>query len=144
MLYIDIVRGMGIEYVLVFLASFIFVYVIFFLIIKNIRSEIVPESYEAEKGLESQVLGIFTRPQKVTEDEVIFHRERKICLVCKGKLLRSIYLCPDCDALYCIKCSEALSTMENGCWSCYTPIDPTKPVKILEKVKKEEKKIIKI
>ncbi len=83
------------------------------------------------------ILIIFTRPQKVTEEEVIFHRERKICLVCKGKLLRSIYLCPECDALYCIKCSEALSTMENVCWACYTPIDPAKPVKIIKEQEKD-------
>jgi predicted amidophosphoribosyltransferase len=104
-----------------------------FLIIRNIRSEIRSTRRKAEKGLDSQVLGIFTRPQKVTEDEVTYHRERKICLVCKGDLLRSIYLCPECDAIYCIKCSEAISNIDNGCWSCYTPIDPTKPVKLKEK-----------
>ncbi len=143
MLVIDIVKKLETPYVIEFLATFIFTYIIFFFIIKNIRSEIASKSQEAEKGLESQVLGIFTRPQKVTEDEVIFHRERKICLVCKGNLIRSIYLCPECDALYCIKCSEAISNIDNGCWSCYTPIDPTKPVKLLEKVKEEEKKDIK-
>ncbi|MFX1493543.1 MAG: hypothetical protein ACFFBZ_04610 [Promethearchaeota archaeon] len=133
MLYIDIINDLALQFVIEFLVAFMYIYIIFFLIIKNIKSKIISESREAEKGLESQVLGIFTRPQKVTEEEVIFHRERKICLVCKGKLLRSIYLCPECDALYCIKCSEALSTMENVCWACYTPIDPAKPVKLKEK-----------
>jgi len=133
MLYIDIIYNLELQFIIEFLVAFIYIYIIFFLIIKNIRSEIISKSREAEKGLESQVLGIFTRPQKVTEEEVIFHREQKICLVCKGKLLRSIYLCPECDALYCLKCSDALSTMENVCWSCYTPIDPTKPVKLKEK-----------
>ena len=133
MLYIDIINDLAFQFIIEFIVAFMYIYIIFFLIIKNIKSEIISESREAEKGLESQVLGIFTRPQKVTEEEVIFHRERKICLVCKGKLLRSIYLCPECDALYCIKCSEALSTLENVCWSCYTPIDPAKPIKLKEK-----------
>ncbi|MFX0178702.1 MAG: hypothetical protein ACFE78_00855 [Candidatus Hodarchaeota archaeon] len=133
MLYIDIINELALQFIIEFLVAFVYIYIIFFLIINNIKSEIISESREAEKRLESQVLGIFTRPQKVTEEEVIFHRERKICLVCKGKLLRSIYLCPECDALYCIKCSEALSTMENVCWACYTPIDPAKPVKLKEK-----------
>ncbi|MFX0024820.1 MAG: hypothetical protein ACFE8M_00275 [Candidatus Hermodarchaeota archaeon] len=133
MLYIDIINKLALQFIIEFLVAFVYIYIIFFLIINNIKSEIISESREAEKRLESQVLGIFTRPQKVTEEEVIFHRERKICLVCKGKLLRSIYLCPECDALYCIKCSEALSTMENVCWACYTPIDPAKPVKLKEK-----------
>jgi len=143
MLYIDIIKGLAFPYIIEFLVTFVFVYIIFFFIIKNIRSEIVSEGQEAEKGLESKVLGIFTRPQKVTEDDVIFHRERKICLVCKGKLIRSIYLCPECDALYCIKCSEAISTMENECWACYTPIDPDKPVKLKEKEEDKDNKIFK-
>jgi len=50
-------------------------------------------------------------------------------LVCKGKTLRTIYLCPECDALYCNKCSTALSNLENACWACNTPFDPSKPVK---------------
>ena len=141
MLYIDIINDLALQFIIEFIVAFVYIYIIFFLIIKNIKSDIISESQEAEKGLESQVLGVFTRPQKVTEEEVIFHRERKICLVCKGKLLRSIYLCPECDALYCIKCSGALSTMENVCWSCYTPIDPAKPVKLKEK---EEEKDIEI
>ena len=42
------------------------------------------------------------------------------------------YLCPKCNALYCVKCSEAISNLENLCWVCETPIDETKPVKKLE------------
>lgn len=135
LLYIDFVKVLEGELDLVFaiefLAAFTYTYIMLFLIIRNIR--INSKRRKAEKGIESQVLGIFTRPQKVTEEEVTYHRERKICLVCKGNLLRSIYLCPECDAIYCIKCSEAISKLDNGCWSCYTPIDPTKPVKLQEK-----------
>ncbi|MFX0017086.1 MAG: hypothetical protein ACFFAK_06120 [Promethearchaeota archaeon] len=141
MLYINTINKLPFQFIIEFLVAFIYIYIIFFLIVKNIRAEIILENRDTGNEIESQVLGIFTRPQKVTEEEVIFHRERKICLVCKGKLLRSIYLCPQCDALYCIKCSDALRTMENVCWSCYTPIDPTQPIKFKEK---EEEKDIEI
>jgi len=142
-LYFNIIKNIDLQFIIEFLVAFVYICIIYFLVIKNIRSEIISDCREAEKGVKSQVLGIFTRPQKVTEEEVTFHREQKICLVCKGKLLRSIYLCPECDALYCIKCSDALCTMENVCWSCYTPIDPAKPVKLKEKEEKNDIEISK-
>jgi len=80
------------------------------------------------------VRGIFTKPEKVTEEEVSISKEKKICLVCKGKVLRNnIYLCPECSTFYCLKCSEALSNLENACWVCETPFDESKPVKLFKK-----------
>ena len=32
-------------------------------------------------------------------------------------------------SLYCLKCSNTLVTLENACWVCEEPIDPSKPVK---------------
>ena len=63
-----------------------------------------------------------------------------ICLVCKSKIARDTYLCPDCNAFYCTKCKFALKNSENACWVCETPFDIDKPVnlKIVEpKVKVE-------
>ena len=148
-LYIDIIKGLETPYIIEFFVAFVYVYMLFFLVIRDIRSElIISVGNEKDKEIESDVLGIFTRPLKVTEEDVIFHREQKICLVCKEKILRSIYLCPECDALYCNKCSTALSTLENACWVCNTPFDPLKPVKPYKEVEetlktKEKKKISK-
>jgi len=128
-LYIDIIKDLETPYIIEFVVAFVYVYTLFFLVIRDIRSEIILIDQETKKELQSDVLGIFTRPLKVTEEDVIFHREQKICLVCKGKTLRLIYLCPECDALYCNKCSTALSNLENACWACNTPFDPSKPVK---------------
>ena len=80
------------------------------------------------------------RPDHITEEEVIFHKERKICLVCKAKISRVMYTCPECDALYCLKCSDALSNLENACWVCNTPLDESKPVKQYKK-KEEDQEI---
>lgn len=140
---INILNGLRAIFIIEFFIAFVYIYTLFFFTIRNIRSEIILETQKIDKEKSPQILGIFARPQKVTEEEVIYHRERKICLVCKGKLLRAIYLCPECDALYCTKCSDAISSLENACWSCLTPIDPLKPVKIKEKEEIIEPKISK-
>ena len=92
-------------------------------IIKDIKS------YKAE---EAQVHGpiileMFTKPEKVSEEEVTVSKEKKICLVCKNKISGLNYICSDCGTFYCTKCSNALSDLENVCWACNTPIDLSKP-----------------
>lgn len=138
---INLFKKLPILFIIEFFISFVYIYVLFFFTIRNIRSGIITEIQKKDKGTSPQILGTFARPEKVTEEEVIYHRERKICLVCKGKLLRSIYLCPECDALYCIKCSDAISSLENACWSCFTPVDPSKPVELKEKEVEKEIKV---
>ncbi len=66
---------------------------------------------------------------KVSEEEVSFHKERNICLVCKGNVSRANYMCPKCNTLYCLNCFHALSDLENVCWVCNEAIDKNKPVK---------------
>ena len=79
--------------------------------------------------IEESLFRLIKRPDNITEEEVTFHREKKICLACKEPVSRLNYLCPKCDALYCIKCSEELSRLENMCWVCNEPFDETKPVR---------------
>ncbi|MHA1148595.1 MAG: RING finger protein [Promethearchaeota archaeon] len=82
----------------------------------------------------------FTKPKQLTEEEVSIAKERRICLVCKNKLARNIYICPDCNAFYCQKCSTTLASMENTCWVCDAQIDESKPIKKseIEKITQEE------
>ena len=69
-------------------------------------------------------------PQKITEQEVSFLKERKICLVCKGKIEGfNNYICPKCEVLYCENCARTLSDLENTCWVCESPLDESKPSK---------------
>ena len=44
-----------------------------------------------------------------------------------------MFICPNCDALYCQNCAHALESLENACWVCDGPIDPTKPVRSFHK-----------
>ena len=107
-----------------------------FYTLKSMKIQIAEE----KNNKTMQFLEAFTKPKKVTEEEVSISKEKKICLVCKGKVARSnIFLCPECDTFYCSKCSEALSNLENACWVCETPFDESKPVRLPEK--KEEEKI---
>lgn len=100
---------------------------------------------KAEFKIEESLFRLTKKPDHITEEEVTFHRERKICLVCKGAVAGINYICPECSALYCINCSKELSNLENMCWVCNEPIDkekPSKPFKIegIEaKVKEKDK-----
>jgi len=104
---------------------FILFIVIFleFKIIKDIRSYRVEEAQIPGPI----ILEMFTKPQKLTEEDVSVSIEKKICLVCKSKISGLNFICSDCGTFYCTKCSYALSDLENVCWACNTPIDRTKP-----------------
>lgn len=86
--------------------------------------------------IEEGLFRLSKRPDNITEEEVTFHREKKICLVCKGRVEKFNYICPMCDALYCMNCAQALTNLENVCWVCDSPIDDSKPVE--ESTKSED------
>jgi len=99
-----------------------------------------PEKHK-EKGKEKvkvkdSLFRIIQRPEQITEEEVSYYREQKICLICKGKVAGfNIFLCSNCEALYHEDCARTLTELENACWVCNEPIDktkPTKPFKIIE------------
>jgi hypothetical protein len=74
------------------------------------------------------------RQEGISEEDVTVSKERKICLVCKGKAIRfDIFVCSICETVYCQKCVRTLCDSENACWVCSTPFDPTKPSKIYTK-----------
>jgi len=77
-----------------------------------------------------KITSIFIKPKNITEEEVTFHREKKICLVCKGKVGGFMYMCSKCSALYCGNCAQSLIQLEKACWACNEAIDKSKPVKL--------------
>lgn len=82
---------------------------------------------------------------QITEDDLTIHKERKICLVCRGDIKGYMYACK-CNANYCESCAQALTNLENICWACSAPLDVSKPVKhyeeeeISEKIQEKSKK----
>ncbi len=73
---------------------------------------------------------------QIIEEKVTISKEKKICLVCRGEVLRFSYIC-ECGAMYCESCARAVSNLENVCWACDIPIDYSKPVKPFKMEEKE-------
>ncbi|MFX0000385.1 MAG: tetratricopeptide repeat protein [Candidatus Hodarchaeota archaeon] len=65
---------------------------------------------------------------QVTEIEVTVHKDRKVCLVCKGEIVGFMYVC-ECDTIYCENCTQALIELENICWVCNAQMDKSKSTK---------------
>lgn len=77
--------------------------------------------------------------QKITEEEVTYFKEKKVCIVCKGNIEGfNNYICLKCEGLYCESCARTLIDLENTCWVCESPLDKSKPSKPF---KREEDKI---
>jgi len=85
---------------------------------------------EARKEEIQDTIKMFTRPVNININDVRMYREKGLCLVCKNRISRLTYVCPECDSLYCYKCSSALTNLENMCWVCNTPFDESKKGKI--------------
>ena len=78
-----------------------------------------------------------TRSEEITEEEITFYKEQKICLVCKGSAIRYIYICPKCETLYCEHCARTVENTENACWYCGIPFDESKPTRPYNKEEAE-------
>ena len=107
--------------------------------LKSIRSASLEKFSPESKTDQQSVLELFTRPQLITEEEITVSKEKRVCLVCKVKLERSMFICPDCHTFYCKKCSDTLKDLENACWVCNTPFDELNPSKPFKYDEKEEK-----
>jgi len=92
-----------------------------------------------EIKVENGLIRLIKRPSHISEEEISISKEKKICLVCKGKVGGFSFICDECGAFYCDNCAKAMLNLENACWVCNTPIDPTKPSKPYKKEEKEPK-----
>lgn len=138
-LFIYIFYGFPIQYTGLVIFFLVVNVCIQYLILKDIRSSITKGLISREIEPHVNVLGTLARPKDLTEEEVAVSKEKKICLVCKGKVVRfNSFIC-ECDTIYCQKCAYALSDLENACWVCETPFDESKPVKLPEKREEEIK-----
>lgn len=136
-LLVEVYAGLPIPIIILTLVFTLFYIYILITNIKAIKSHRVGSILSEEKESHPNILGIFVRPQKLTEEEVTVAKEKKICLICKNKVSRfDLYICPECDTLYCENCAKTLSDLENICWVCETPFDLSKPVNLIQK--KEE------
>ena len=61
---------------------------------------------------------------KKTESEVDVEEKEAICLVHKGAIVGTVYICPNCKTYYCLKCANALINKGEKCWTCEREITP--------------------
>jgi hypothetical protein len=85
------------------------------------------ERPKKEVKVEEGLFRVIERPDVITEEEVSISKERKIYLVCKGKVLSFSFICPSCETFYCENCARAIMNLENSCWACDRPLDPSRP-----------------
>jgi hypothetical protein len=108
------------------MSNFIFAY----LGLREEPEKIKIKPAEKEIKIEDSLFRIRKRPAQITEEEVTYYKEQKICLVCKGEVGGfNNYICTGCDVLYCENCARALTKLDNVCWVCDEPIDKSKPIK---------------
>ena len=121
------------------MSGFVFVY----LGLREEPEKAIKEKPKKEIKVEDSLFRIAQRPAQITEEEVTYYREQKICMICKGKVAGfDIFLCPKCGTIYHENCARVLTNAENACWVCNEPIDnlkPSKPFKIEESDKSLEK-----
>ncbi|MFX1337627.1 MAG: hypothetical protein ACFFDK_03375 [Promethearchaeota archaeon] len=57
---------------------------------------------------------------KVSDGILFYYQKTHVCIVHKGIILQNdqIYLCPNCNAIYCKNCYEKVIKLE-GCWNCF-------------------------
>ncbi len=123
--------------IIIIFTSFVLVFALIYIAINVIKAYRTPKSLlEDEKNELRDFIRVFSKPQQITEEQVQFYKQKKICLVCKSHISRINYMCPECDALYCIKCSNALGNLENACWVWNTPFDESRPIQPHEVVEK--------
>ncbi|MFX1479736.1 MAG: hypothetical protein ACFFCI_16560 [Promethearchaeota archaeon] len=113
--------------IIIWISTIVIVIAIIYIIVhitKRIR--VAPISTPMDKRVLPDFIKTFTKPSTITIEEIELYRKKGLCLVCKSKVSRLNYICPKCNAIYCIKCSEALTNLENACWICDTPFDESR------------------
>ncbi|MBA7530246.1 hypothetical protein ES705_22449 [subsurface metagenome] len=92
-----------------------------FVYVKKSRTELKERDVEIE-SLKKQ-------KEEITEEDIKISKEKRFCVVHRGPIEGYNFICPECGTFYCVKCLEAIKEIENVCWSCGKPLDPTMPAK---------------
>ncbi|TFG17335.1 MAG: hypothetical protein EU533_08365 [Promethearchaeota archaeon] len=135
--------------ILLFIATFLYALIMIFCVsreISLIRSEGLIDIDELLERSDPtfdflKMMGRIKKEQ-LSDEEITLYKEKRICLVCKGKSSGFVYICSHCDAIYCQKCAHYIVKMDNICWACENSLDPS--LRIKEGKEKKESKASKI
>ncbi len=104
-----------------------------FLFFFSLKEESIKASIKKVKSEEPSLMDILTetKSKDISEEEILAFREQTICLICEREIqgFIKIFICPQCEALYCERCTQKMIEMSNMCWICDEQIDESKPVK---------------
>lgn len=53
-----------------------------------------------------------------TESQMGIEKPKIMCVVHKGPIIGPSYICPKCEAFYCMNCARVLKKRGEPCWSC--------------------------
>ena len=90
----------------------------------DIESKLPTETHLSSKiapkeGLSSEELEELLK----TEEEVAVEKEKHICIVHRRDFLGTVYLCPNCESFYCLRCATMLKGKCENCMVCNSKID---------------------
>ena len=58
------------------------------------------------------------------ESEMKVEEQKFICVVHKGQIVGTVYICPNCKTHYCLTCAYSLKANREKCWTCNNEIKP--------------------
>ncbi|MFX1495673.1 MAG: hypothetical protein ACFFBZ_15420, partial [Promethearchaeota archaeon] len=58
------------------------------------------------------------------ESEIKVEEQKFICIVHKGHIVGTVYICPNCKTCYCLTCAYSLKANGEKCWTCNNEINP--------------------
>ena len=58
------------------------------------------------------------------ESELKIEEQKFICIVHKGQIVGTVYICPNCKTCYCLTCAYSLKAKGEKCWACNNEIKP--------------------
>ncbi|MFX1329769.1 MAG: hypothetical protein ACFE91_16695 [Promethearchaeota archaeon] len=58
------------------------------------------------------------------ESELKIEEQKFICVVHKGQIVGTVYICPNCKTCYCLTCAYSLKANGEKCWTCNNEIKP--------------------
>ncbi|MCK4687821.1 MAG: hypothetical protein KAT66_06810 [Candidatus Lokiarchaeota archaeon] len=104
-----------------------------FIFFFSLKEESIKASIKKFKSEEPSLIDILTetKSKDISQEKILAFREQTICLICEREIqgFIKIFLCPQCEALYCERCVQKMIEMSNMCWICDEQIDESKPVK---------------
>ena len=58
------------------------------------------------------------------ESEIKVEDQKFTCVVHKGQIVGTVYICPNCKTSYCLTCAYSLKANGEKCWTCNAEIKP--------------------